>query len=222
MKRNQAHRKWKQIGNSASLPSFHYHRNKFELAYKNAKKNVFFADKFRSCISDAKQTYKLLNEISGRSMQSKVPILRSCYEATATPSNEDVAEKFNSFFINAPNEVRSTIPDIECPDFAINNKSMYLYKVRDVEIFEIVNKLENKTSSGIDGINNILVKSSATVVVRFLKHLINISIARGIFPEILKYAKVLPLHKGGSKIEENNYRPISLLVIWSKIYERAM
>ena len=74
----------------------------------------------------------------------------------------------------------------------------------------------------IDGINNILVKLSATVVVRFLKHLINISFAAGIFPEKLKYAKVLPLHKGGSKLEENNYRPISLLVIWSKIYERAM
>ena len=60
------------------------------------------------------------------------------------------------------------------------------------------------------------------MVVRFLKHLRNISIAPGIFPEILKYAKVLPLHKGGSKIEENNYRPILLLVIWSKNYESAM
>ena len=41
MKRNQAHRKWKHFGNTASWSSFHYHRNKFELAYKKAKKNVF-------------------------------------------------------------------------------------------------------------------------------------------------------------------------------------
>ena len=77
--------------NSASLSSFHSHHNKFELAHKKAKKRLF-VDKFRSCIIDAKQTYKLLNEIGVRSLQSpKAPILRSCYEATPTPSNEDVA-----------------------------------------------------------------------------------------------------------------------------------
>ena len=40
MKRNQAHRKRKHLGNSASLSAFHYPRNKFEVAYKKAK-NVF-------------------------------------------------------------------------------------------------------------------------------------------------------------------------------------
>ena len=94
------------------------------------------------------------------------------------------------FFFDAPNEVCSTLPVVECPDIAMNSKSMYLYKVTDIEIYEIVNNPENKTSSGIDGINNVLVKLSATVVVRFLKHLINISFAAGIFPKILKYAKV--------------------------------
>ena len=129
-------------------------------------------------------------------MQSpKVPILWPCYEATATPSNQDVAEKFYPFFIISPNEVRSTLPEVECPNFAINNKSMYLYKVADIEIYEIVNDLENETSSDIGGINKILVKLSATVVVRFLKHLINIFSAADIFPEILKYAKVSPLLK---------------------------
>ena len=36
----------------------------------------------------------------------------------------------------------------------MNNKSMYLYKVTDIEIYEIVNNPEKKMSSGIDGINN--------------------------------------------------------------------
>ena len=52
--------------------------------------------------------------------------------------------------------------------------------------------------------------------------MINISFAAGIIHGILKYAKVLPVHKGSSELEENNDRPISLLDIWSKIYERAM
>ena len=42
------------------------------------------------------------------------------------------------------------------------------------------------------------------------------------FPDDLKKAKVIPLHKDGSNLDENNYRPISLLIVWSKIIERAL
>ena len=45
---------------------------------------------------------------------------------------------------------------------------------------------------------------------------------QGVFPSDLKQAKVIPLHKGGSRLDENNYRPISLLKVWIKIFERAM
>ena len=38
----------------------------------------------------------------------------------------------------------------------------------------------------------------------------------------LKKAKVIPLHKDGLKLDENNYRRISLLIVWSKIIERAL
>ena len=55
-----------------------------------------------------------------------------------------------------------------------------------------------------------------------LQHLISSSLEQGIFPEKLKFAKVIPLYKGGSKSELSNYRPISLLSCFSKIYEKAM
>ena len=48
------------------------------------------------------------------------------------------------------------------------------------------------------------------------------TVREGIFPTELKKAKIIPLHKEGSRLEENNYRPISLLNVWSKKYERAM
>ena len=47
-------------------------------------------------------------------------------------------------------------------------------------------------------------------------------ICRGYFPETLKMAKVTPIHKGGCKLEVANYRPISLLSSFSKIYEKLM
>ena len=44
----------------------------------------------------------------------------------------------------------------------------------------------------------------------------------GVFPEILKIAKVTILHKEESKLEYLNYRPISLLSVFSKIYEKLI
>ena len=52
--------------------------------------------------------------------------------------------------------------------------------------------------------------------------MINLSFSTGIFPNVLKIAKVLPLFKGGSSQDINNYRPISLLSIFDKIIEKLM
>jgi hypothetical protein len=55
-----------------------------------------------------------------------------------------------------------------------------------------------------------------------LTSIINSSFKTGIFPSELKIAKVVPIHKDGSKSEVSNYRPISLLSSFSKIFEKAM
>ena len=52
--------------------------------------------------------------------------------------------------------------------------------------------------------------------------MVNICFKAGIFPDILKLAKVTPLHKKESKLDFLNYRPISLLSVFSKIYEKLI
>ena len=52
--------------------------------------------------------------------------------------------------------------------------------------------------------------------------MINVSFNKGIFPDFLKVANVIPIHKKGEKLDPNNYRPISLLSNISKLYEKAM
>ena len=55
-----------------------------------------------------------------------------------------------------------------------------------------------------------------------LARVINKSFQDGIFPEQMKLARVTPIHKDGSKSKVGNYRPISLLNSFSKIYEKLM
>ena len=56
----------------------------------------------------------------------------------------------------------------------------------------------------------------------WLSRLVNLCFEVGVFPDILKTAKITPLHKKDSKLDVINYRPISLLSVFSKIYEKMI
>ena len=62
----------------------------------------------------------------------------------------------------------------------------------------------------------------STVLAPHISQLVNLSFHQGIFSDNLKVVKVIPIHKGGRFSDPNNYRPISVLPVLSKIYERAM
>ena len=61
---------------------------------------------------------------------------------------------------------------------------------------------------------------AANSISPFIATLINKSIISGTFPSQLKYAKVFPIFKCGSKSDPSNYRPISILPTVSKIFEK--
>ena len=81
--------------------------------------------------------------------------------------------------------------------------------------------MENK-STGPQSIPVYLLKLIADIIVSPLCNIINNSFSSGIFPDALKISKVVPIHKGESMEELNNYRPISLLSIFDKIIEKLM
>ena len=86
---------------------------------------------------------------------------------------------------------------------------------------EIIKSLQNK-ATGPSSIHLKLLHIVADLIVFPLCHIINMSFSKGIFPEKLKIVKVIPIHKGGSTQDINNFRPISLLSIFDKIIEKIM
>ena len=87
------------------------------------------------------------------------------------------------------------------------------------EIENIIKSLKNKSTSDV---SILPLKSVYNTLSPVLHHVISASLEQGIFPTKLKIAKVIPLHKGGSTADITNYRPISLLSCFSKIYEKIM
>ena len=84
--------------------------------------------------------------------------------------------------------------------------------------------MKSKSSTGYDNISNKLVNSAKDVLIKPLTLLINqiIRTCTGEFPKQLKIAKVKPLFKKGNQSSFTNYRPISLLLSISKIFEHVM
>ena len=80
----------------------------------------------------------------------------------------------------------------------------------------------NNSAPGNDGLPPSVMKQLTNEYVIPLTHLINLSIVQGDFSNELKLAKVLPIYKSEEEHFTQNYRPISVLPYFSKIYERVI
>ena len=100
----------------------------------------------------------------------------------------------------------------------IEQSSMVLNSVSEFEVASIVNTLKGSLSSAPDKIPTRVI----CAILSPLAKLVNLSFEKGIFSESLKQAKVIVLYKGGSWSDPANCMPISLLYVFSKVFEKAM
>jgi hypothetical protein len=90
------------------------------------------------------------------------------------------------------------------------------------EMEQIVKSLKPKNSFGYDEISTKVLKLSAPFISSPINYVCNKMLSQGVFPDRLKYATVIPLYKKGDRSYMSNYRPISLLNSFSKIFETIM
>lgn len=100
--------------------------------------------------------------------------------------------------------------------------SLALLDVDEAEVESLILQLNNDSAVGWDGISPLLLKNCKNVLVPHITYLFNCCLQNGVFPDALKKALVHPIHKGGDRNCVNNYRPISVLPVLSKILERIL
>jgi hypothetical protein len=84
------------------------------------------------------------------------------------------------------------------------------------EITTIVSQLNASDSMGCDGISASIFKAILPEILTPLTALFDKSLETGVFPDKLKIAKIIPIHKTGDKSKVSNYRPISVLPFFFK------
>ena len=97
-----------------------------------------------------------------------------------------------------------------------------MYPTDEYEINVIIDNLNAMKPPGFVSIPTRLMKDAKYTISPHLTRIINASLISGKYPDLLKVARVTPLHKGGPKSELTNYRPISVLSLFNKIFETVI
>jgi hypothetical protein len=140
-----------------------------------------------------------------------------------------MANMLNDFFVNIITQIQNdqvlTNPlDTKIIDDFVStkiNNFVTQYNIPSItveQVNELINNLSCSKATGVDGISVKILKLVSPVF--FLTKLLNMSLDKGIFPTKWKIARVTPLHKSGLRDDKNNYRPISVLPVISKICEK--
>ena len=96
----------------------------------------------------------------------------------------------------------------------------YTIKITDDNILKIIAKLDPNKAHGHDKMSIRMIKICSTSICKPLRLIFNHCIDNGIYPCECKKAYVLPIHKKGNKQTLKNYRPVPLLPICGKVFER--
>ena len=91
-----------------------------------------------------------------------------------------------------------------------------------MEVLKLVEQIDCYKSSAISHLSSRVIKDAILAIPGVITALFNLSLSTGVYPDMWKIAKVIPIHKGGNTSEVNNYRLVSLLPLPGKLLERIM
>ena len=140
--------------------------------------------------------------------------------------HRNIADAFNDYFVNIGSNIANQLPTTDtsfesflndrCPNY------FFITPIIQEEIVDIINKIPCGKAPGWDGVSSIILNKTKYYFAKPLALIFNKSITSGIFPDGLKVGKVVTIYEKGSKNEIRNYRPITVLSVFSKVFEKLI
>ena len=184
----------------------------------------YYTSQLEKYKSNMRKSWGVIKDIINRNKSHQISS-KFLINGTLVEDPKVIANNFNRFYINIGPTTSKNCPvtDIRPYSFIENevNQSIYLEKTTNKELVKIIGDLKN-SSHGPDDIRTDVFKETFDLYITPLVHVINLSLAKGYFPNELKIARVMPIFKSGDPLEIKNYRPISVLNVFSKLFEKVM
>jgi hypothetical protein len=209
-RRDRYLKKYKKTGQKKHLDLAKSFSCTLKKAVKKESRRVFQC-KARS--PNPNHFWAALNEKMGKFRDGTIELV---IEGASVTDDQLLSDRFADFFIDKVNKL---VPD------KINSLSLVKpsnpIKISMKEIELAAKSLSNKKSFGIDGVPQNLLRDTIQLTIEPVHQIVNSFCMYGL-PNHLKTARVIPLHKKASKMDISNYRPISNLSVFSKIYEKCL
>ena len=150
------------------------------------------------------------------------------FEGRSIEKPNEIAEAFNNHFATIGPKLADKIEnkDSDDPLKYLSNiggstaSCFEFYTIHPNTIEREIKNLKCSKSAGYDKISVKVVKDEAEISSEPLAIIFNASFNKGIFPDIWKIARVTSIFKSSSKSNVSNYRPISVLSVFSRLLEK--
>jgi hypothetical protein len=225
--KNKLYKSFLQKGTWESKHIYNTYKNKLTSIIRCSEKQ-YYTDRFIAIKDNIRDTWKLINKVIHKKSSESDPTPTLSIDGRVSKDQDEIAKKFNDFFVNVGPDLAAKIPAVSKNSSIYdtmplsNPSSMFVEPCTVEEIAATINNLQNTTGVGVDGFQTRVVKSVSEYIAEPLVHVFNQSFENGEFPDRLKLAKVVPVFKSDDKLSVNNYRPISLLSVFSKVLEKLM
>ena len=221
--KNQLYRKQRKSNNDEHELIYKRFRNKLNGMLIKAERN-HYSKLIEENKNNMKKSWSILKEVINK-RKSDSSCSRFIINDQIVSDKHQISNGFNSFFVNIGPSLAKKIPsDSRSPTIFMRDRvvnSMVLENVLSNEVVAIVKNLK-EGGSGWDCISASIVKTTYRDFIEPLTHIFDLSISQGVFPNELKVARVVPLFKSGNSMVLSNYRPVSVLPVFSKILERLI
>jgi len=181
-----------------------------------------FSEKMRESGHDGKKKWRVLkNELKISQQREEISTIQA--EGGLTSDSKEIAVKFKEHFETCASKLANDVPDGGPNEILIEQKPDWFFsEITEAKLLKTIESLLPKSSCGFDQLSNRMLKKERTAFAKLLINLINETIMGNIYPDVLKIAKVVPIYKKGDNTNMNNYRPIALLPVLSKVLEKVI
>ena len=210
--------------------SFECYKSYSNVVTKKIKlaKIIYYKQKFSNFRLNSRKTWQYINSLMHNKCKDAFSddfVIRDDSRGIDVRNKNEICNLLNNHFVNIGTKLNNDLPasNMNPTEFMTSeiNASFYARPSTPNEVYNVIVGLKSK-SSGLFSVPVFIYKLLNPLISKILSNQFNISVRLGIFPKCAKIAKVIPLYKSGSKKDPSNYRPISLLNTYSKIFEKLM
>jgi hypothetical protein len=196
-------------------------RNKYSRELMETER-TFYSKKYMMANGSSKQTWKVTNEVLGKQRIGRGPIVALMSKNNRLSAPAHIANCFNEYFVNIGLANSSQANSSVISDKAVFS-SFDFSCPSAYTIFKTISELKEDKPAGPDNIPVLIYKQQAKLLVPVIQWMFSQVIISGQFPAHWGVCHITPVYKEkGSKEDMSNYRPISIISVISKLFEKTI